>query len=256
MNQFFSFKRFNLLVLKHWIDHKKRYILSVLAYFGLVTLWYLCGILISGTKRLPEDIQLATFYFSLFTIGTFYASQYYSDLGSKAKGSHFLLVPASSFEKFLCSLLYTVVLFSLFLAAAFYIADIIMVYGANAFAAADPKISKSEVVNVFKQELIRFDSQLAINLFLFFLSVQSVFLFGSVYFRKYNFIKTIITCFVIFLLCLLAVYIIHVLFPDLGEGDFFDRAESWLPRVLQVLAYAAAPVLWAFTYFKLKAKHV
>jgi hypothetical protein len=256
MNQFFSFKRFKLLVLKHWIDHKKRYILSVLAYFGLVTLWYLCGILISANKRLPEEIQLTTFYFSLFTIGTFYASQYYSDLGSKAKGSHFLLVPASSFEKFLCSLLYTVVLFSLFLAAAFYVAEIIMVNGVNAFSGADPGIRKSEVVNVFKQELIRFDPQLAINLFLFFLSVQSIFLFGSVYFRKYNFIKTIITCFVIFLLCFLAVYLIHLLFPHWGEDDFLDSSETWLPPVLRVLAYAVAPILWAFTYYKLKAKHV
>ncbi len=256
MNQFLDPKRFTLLLLKHWADNKKRYTLALLAFFGLLILWYVFGIVISGIERLPEDVQYGTFYFSIFAVGTLYASQYYADLSSKAKGSHFLLVPASSFEKFLCSLLYTVVLFSLFLTAAFYVADIVMVTVANAVSGVDPAVPKSAVVNVFNLEFMRINPDAAIYVFPLFFSVQSIFLFGSVYFRKYNFIKTIISCFLIFLICFLVVYCIHELLPDREDEYYFSKIENWFPTFLQVLVYAIAPIFWVATYFQLKKKQV
>ena len=75
--------------------------------------------------------QQITFFLSLFAVGTFYASQYFRDLGSRSKGINFLLVPASVFEKLLCSVLYTVVLFFVVFVAAFYLVDILMVAIAN-----------------------------------------------------------------------------------------------------------------------------
>src|SRR5688572_23843932 len=111
MNQFFSFKRFNLLVLKHWAVNKKRYSLSVLALIGLLILWFVFALIIGDDNKMSIDFQQTTFYFGLFVLGTIYASQYYQDLGSKPKGSNFLLVPASTFEKFICSLLFTAILF-------------------------------------------------------------------------------------------------------------------------------------------------
>ena len=98
MNQFFDFKRFNLLVLKHWAVNKKRYSLSVLALIGLLILWFVFALIIGDDKLMSADFQQMTFYFGLFVLGTFYASQYYHDLGSKPKGSNFLLVPASTFS--------------------------------------------------------------------------------------------------------------------------------------------------------------
>lgn len=256
MNQFFNQKRFSLLVSKHLADNKKRYTLALLAYFGLLILWFLFGMLISEKYFIPKDVQYITFYFSLFAFGTFYASQYYSDLSSRAKGSHFLLVPASSFEKFFCSIFYTAVLFSLFVTAAFYVADFIMVNVANVFPTGNADVRKSEVANVFTVEFIRFNPYEAIYLFPVFLSVQSLFLFGSVYFRKYNFIKTIIACFLIFLVLFLVVYFIHELLPDRGDDYYFLKIEKWFPTFLQVLAYSIAPLAWVATYFVLKAKQV
>ena len=52
MNQFFSLKRFNLLVLKHWADNRKRYGLSVLAFIGLLIAWFLFIML---TDEQPPD---------------------------------------------------------------------------------------------------------------------------------------------------------------------------------------------------------
>lgn len=259
MNQFFNQKRFALLVLKHWADNKKRYILSLLAYVGLLITWFLFGLIIEGIpneKGLPDEIQYTTFYFSLFAIGTFYASQYFSDLGSRERGSHFLLVPASAFEKFLCSLFFAVILFPLLIIGAFYLVDVSMVALSNSFLANSIR-GKSTVVNILAVDFLRFNANQAIKLLVIFFSIESLFLLGSVYFKKYNFIKTIITGFLIFLLCFLLVYIIaeHVL-PEKEDDYYFLKIEKWFPTVLQVLAYAIAPLAWVATYFVLKAKQV
>lgn len=260
MNQFFAQKRFSLLVLKHWADNKKRYTLSLLAYAGLLITWFAFGLIIEGIPEglgLPEEIQYTTFFFSLFAVGTFYASQYFSDLGSRDKGSHFLLVPASSFEKLLCSLFFTAILFPLLLIACFYLVDVIMVAIANSFSGNKTSGGKSTVVNIFEVALIRFNSKQAIYLLPFFFSIASLFLLGSVYFKKYNFIKTIITGFVVCLVFFLLVYVItqHVL-PEEADNFYFSKIGNWFPTFLQVLAYATAPLAWVAAYSVLKGKQV
>ena len=260
MNQFFDQKRFSLLVLKHWADNKKRYTLSLLAYAGLLITWFAFGLIVEGIpdgEGLPEDVQVATFFFSLFAVGTFYASQYFSDLGSRDKGSHFLLIPASSFEKLICSLFYTVILFPVLLIACFYLVDVMMVAIANSFTGSGTGEGESTVANIFKVELIRFDPNRAIYLLPFFFSVQALFLLGSVYFKKYNFIKTIITGFVVCLLVFLLIYIIaeHIL-PEKEDDYYFSKIERWFPTFLQVLVYSTAPLAWVASYFVLKAKQV
>ncbi len=117
MNQFFNFKRFMLLVSKHWAENKKRYGLSLIAYMGIITAWFVFNITVADSL-IDRDTQNGTFFVTLFFIGTFYASNYFKDLSSKAKGRLFLLVPASAFEKLLCGVLFTVVvLFVAFLTA-------------------------------------------------------------------------------------------------------------------------------------------
>ena len=81
MNQFFSFDRFSLLVSKHWADNKKRYLLSVLAFAGLLITWFAFTLVIEDdSDRMSLDVQLPTYFFFLFIAGTLYTSQYYSEL--------------------------------------------------------------------------------------------------------------------------------------------------------------------------------
>ena len=273
MNQFFSFKRFSLLVLKHWADNRKRYGLSALAFIGLLITWFVFTMLTGmDTYPMGREAQQVTFFLSLFVVGTFYASQYFRDLGSRSKGINFLLVPASSFEKLLCSLLYTVVLFFVVFVAAFYLVDILMVAIANSLP-ADAASEKPTVINVFKIALVRFNRDSTINFLLFFFSVQSAFLLGSVYFEKYNFIKTIISgfvgCFILFCLMyffsqellpdgdyssgFLTAYRVHV---D-GVNDRLVQVPGWIGEVFRfLLMYAIAPFLWIVTYYRLKEKQV
>ena len=274
MNQFFSFNRFTLLVLKHWADNKKRYGLSVLAFFGLLITWFVFTMLTEFDDRpMGRGAQQVTFFLSLFAVGTFYSSQYFRDLGSRAKGINFLLVPASAFEKLLCSLLYTVLLFFVVFTAAFYLVDFLMVAIANTLPGQEKLDEKTNVINVFKVIIIRFNEDSTINFLLFFFSVQAVFLLGSVYFEKYSFIKTIISCFVAgFLLFCFMYFFSEQLLPDGdyrqgfftsyrvhvdGVNDHLVQVPRWIGEVFRFLVmYAAAPFLWIVTYYRLKEKQV
>ncbi|MES2777881.1 MAG: hypothetical protein V4722_27120 [Bacteroidota bacterium] len=273
MNQFFSFKRFALLVMKHWADNKKRYTLSVLAFMGVLIAWFVLMMLTDTHHPMAENVQQMTFFFSLFIVGTFFASQYFRDLGSRAKGSNFLLVPASAFEKLLCSLLYSALLFFIVFTTVFYMVDFLMVTISNNLVRTDQPVEKARVINIFKVILVRFNTDSTINLLLFYFSFQSAFLLGSVYFPKYSFIKTTISgfiaCFIIFC-CMyffngqllpegdyvkgfLTSYNVYV---D-GVNDHLVQVPAWIGEVFRFLMmYAIAPYLWIVTYYRLKEKQV
>src|SRR5687768_10294607 len=98
MNHYFSWSRFISLVLLHWSENKKRYALSVLACMGLLIAWFLFSVLTKEQQNAAGNQYLkpASFLFLLFTVGTFYASQYFRDLESRPKAINFLLLPAST----------------------------------------------------------------------------------------------------------------------------------------------------------------
>src|SRR5687767_3607258 len=106
MNPVFDFKRFSLLVARHRAENRKRYILSVLAFIGLLSMWFLFMAMIE--KRVPymPQMQRGTYFFCLLLGGALYASQHFRDLGNKPRAISYLMTPASVLEKLLCSLFF------------------------------------------------------------------------------------------------------------------------------------------------------
>jgi hypothetical protein len=273
MNQVFNFNRFSLLVLKHWADNKKRYLLSILAFIGLLIGWFTFTILIDSRFPVGQGLQLVTYFFSLFTVGSFYASQYFRELGSRSKGINFLLVPASAFEKVLCSLLYSVVLFFVVFTAAFYLVDILMVWIAQNFVSDIPyPADQKGLLNVFEAAKIHISPETTVNILWIYFTLQSVFLLGSVYFEKYSFIKTVIAGFVLFFLLFCFVYFLYDLMPKgdytsglltsyviktHGKEDYLVQLPGWFGQLLYYLfMYGTAAFLYIVTYFRLKEKQV
>lgn len=273
MNQFFNFNRFSLLVIKHWADNKKRYLLSVLAFFGLLIGWYIFTMLVDPRFPMGRGLQMITFFFSLFTVGSFYSSQYFRDLGSRSKGINFLLVPASAFEKVLCSLLYTVVLFFVVFTAAFYLVDILMVWiGQNYVSDIPYPADQKGLLNVFNAAKLDASPKTTVNILWIYFSIQSLFLLGSVYFEKYSFIKTIIAGFILFFLLFCFVYFVYDMMPKgdytngiltsyvvrgSGKDNYLVKLPDWFGYLLYyVFMYGTAPFLYLVTYFRLKEKQV
>jgi len=110
-NQLFSFSRWRLLVAKHWIEHRRPYLLSLLAIGGLQAVWF--AFLVATTDYAPLEpfMQFASHMIGLYLVGCFYASMLFAELNSKKEALPWLSLPASQFEKLLCTILYC--LFSL-----------------------------------------------------------------------------------------------------------------------------------------------
>src|SRR5581483_1603400 len=271
MNVVFDLNRWLLYVGKHWNENRKKYLLSLGAIAGLLVLWFSFLILTSGTRPEPfaNNLQTVTYYVGLFLCGSLLASLMFADLSDGPKAIHFLLVPASTLEKLLSALLYGVVLFLISYTIVFHLVDFIMVKVAyNATIAANHAVSlppgAAQVANVFVTPREQGDN-FYIYFFLVYIGIQSAFLLGSVYFVKFNYVKTAVSVLVIFV-CL-AFFIHKVMGSFMPDGNFNEpfsiyriykpggaiavTLPDWLSNILLFLfKYAMAPVFYVATYFR------
>lgn len=276
MNQTFDFRRFSLLVGKHWADNRKKYMLSIVAFMSLILIWYVFIMLTDPLDPLAEGLQHVTYYFSLFLVGPFYASQFFKDLSSRSKGINYLMVPASTLEKTLCSIFYVVILFVVVFTVAFYLVNIITVGLANLVhpdysgVARNGIVHKAHISNIFR--IPGNPRNMAQYFFLLFFAVQSVAFLGSIYFPKYSYIKTAISITIVCLvIALVGFYFTSFFMPRGGFNELSTyrvfsedgnetrviQLPAWIGKVLKFLFfYAFPPIFWVTTYFRLKEKEV
>lgn len=276
MSPTFDINRWLLLVRQHWIENKKRYQLSILAIFGLLFIWFFFLLSVDQSSPMDRDTQRGTYFFFLFSGGCFYASQFFKDLGSRSKAINYLLIPASSFEKLLCSLLYSIVLYFIVYTAIFYLVDSITVAAANAFHPSylEPGtsgiVNKASVLNVFE----RLGHPNGTPYFFgTFFAVQSAFFLGSVYYERYSFVKTVISLFVVLLIFYsIGLIIIKWFMPDgsyhsgMASYRFFEGSNkpdhlvelpSWIRSTLKMSLQWGFPFFFfLITYHRLKEKEV
>ena len=276
MNQTFDFRRFSLLVGKHWADNRKKYMLSIVAFMSLILIWYVFIMLTDPLDPLAEGLQHVTYYFSLFLVGPFYASQFFKDLSSRSKGINYLMVPASTLEKTLCSIFYVVILFVVVFTVAFYLVNIITVGLANLVhpdysgVARNGIVHKAHISNILR--IPGNPRNMAQYFFLLFFAVQSVAFLGSIYFPKYSYIKTAISITIVCLvIALVGFYFTSFFMPRGGFNELSSyrvfsedgnetrviQLPAWIGKVLKFLFfYAFPPIFWVTTYFRLKEKEV
>lgn len=255
MEQIFSFTRFTLLVSKHWVENRKRYSLSILALIGLWIFWFAFGMVLNDEDLKSLTAKEFVYYVSLFIAGVFYSSQYFQELASKTRGTDFLLLPASITEKLLCSILFTMVLFIIVFTAAFFLVNGLAVVISNSFAGINETTGNTSLIDIFNTSILRFTNGATIYSLPFFFSIQSVFLFGSTFFKKFSFIKTLICVLIVYYIVFAVLYFNYSpLFP---AGDDAIHLPDWIGGIIRILfMYVIAPFFWVMTYFNLKAKQV
>jgi hypothetical protein len=265
MNQFFDMQRWLLLLRKHWGENRKTMLLAVIAIAGLQLVWYFLYLLMNRGRPLDEFMQLLTFFFGLYLAGCLYASMLFSDLATKPKGINFMMIPASRFEKLLCTLVFGVVLFFIVYTLVFYIVDIPVVKLANSVP--------QKVINIFAGPSDKpfADRNQSFYFLLIFFALQSAFALGSVYAPKFSFIKTSL---VILIICVFTALLIgKVLDPLMPEGYFYDsittykligvpgeiavRLPQWVhDTVIYLFQYSFVPIFWVTAYLRLKEKQI
>ncbi|MVN22208.1 hypothetical protein [Mucilaginibacter arboris] len=259
MNQTFNINRFSMLFKKHTLENYKTYLMSVGVLAGLLVLFM--GIAsYANDGYLLLGFQEAFFVIFLLLAGCIFTSLVFADLGDKKKAIPALTLPASHFEKYLVSWLYSFLIFQLLYVALFYlIAALIISFG------HDVPGRENVLLDLFDKD------RMAYMAFVLYPFIHSVILFGAIYFEKLHFIKTGFAFFTgIFLLGLLNRPIISSMIDETIRGttifsplDITDGKNYWtiFPPEIQkqtigIVLGIIVVILWVSAYFRLKEKEV
>ncbi|MFI5367916.1 MAG: hypothetical protein ACHQ1F_02770 [Spirochaetia bacterium] len=255
------------LLLRRDLAHGYRAVLTAMAAVGgiLIVLSFL-----SMLGRAGQDFYTPFYVGLLFLGGFLFSSGAFKEMHQQGSGPFYLTLPGTTLEKLLSKLLVT----SLGYAAAV----LLFMTGASAV---------SELLNraVFGAGHTWFNplSQVNLKSAAVYLVLQSLFLLGSVWFRKVVFLKIVLAENIVVIgLAILAAIIFRVTFAGFFSGshlkpeviqmfsqgfgnvvvnghaaEAFNRGSQVFLTILRVLFWAAfAPVCWVAAYFRLRETEV
>ena len=279
-NKFFSFSRFYQLLRNDILLNYKKYLLTIVGAFILGFILIFLN-MPNQVSPYPNGKFDATSYSNLFItclfgLGAFVGSAF-SELSSKVKISNFLLVPASTFEKFLSQFTIRFIAGTIILLVLFWIdthlariAALSRIEGIDGHLAGPEKYDYIEKFH-YSMLLIKSRYPVVTNWRLFegigyILTLYSagMFLFSvKIFFRKLGLIKTGISLIaVVYLIMITMMCFSHLFYPetkgfDIANIDYklsngYGNSEIFFYSI----AYIAPLFLLPLGYFKLKEKQL
>lgn len=259
----FNLQRFLLLANAHWAEYRKAYAwfigIGIMIHFVLLLIIFIDN---SGFRALSTEGQAAIYLSGLFLTAPIFAARYFQLMSKRESALIILMRPASVFEKWLLAFLVVALLYPVIYTLAFYICDIPAWLIAQAKAQIiltdnntekyDPE--KYELFFVLKHvENIGVQVEIALSLTV----LQSFAVLGSLYFRAYPFIKTILFAFFILLVSIF----ITILFNSRTDSIFdywsSGRSLSGLQQFMYPFMWISLPMLlWLSCFFALKEREV
>ena len=270
MNQVFNTSRAWLMFRKYFGENKKAYALLFLASGASLTLLMGVHLTFSNPNLFEETGQVLYYFSGLILWGCLSASLLFSDLGSKSKAINYLLLPASSLEKLMCTVFFGIVVYFIGYNLIFYAVDFTMVSLANEKFNTSWSVIDVFAINQYKSKL--FEDGHTSYFFYTHFALQSFFLLGSIYFPKYGFFKTAIALVLVWVLMILylVVFMNNVaprgliydgmsfleVFDSSGRNKFVHLPSGLTGTVKFFFEYAVAVWFWVIAYYRLKEKEV
>src|SRR5690606_2163917 len=266
MSATFSFTRLGKLITKQFFENSKLYLYSVLALFGLLAIVFSFWISV-GEPSYAEEETYIIFLVGLFITGTIFASMSFNMLGRKDKGIYWLGIPATHFEKLVCSILFSTVLFFIVYCFCFYIVKMIAVGYVSTLVDTKPGYSYREMTDFASSNFV----QIFKNFIFGYFAVQALYLFGSVYFPRYSFIlTTVVGAGLMFLFGYYMSQLDDIFSPDnwemlsvrreiaesQGSYQLFSVSDTVKNILKYVVQFIWVPVFWLATWFRLKEKEI
>lgn len=264
----FSLKRTIQLISKQWVENRRMYLMSVFALLGLLGIVFVFWAA-NGGSHYSEEALYVIGLFGLFITGSIFASTAFNMLGSRDRGIYWISFPASHFEKFLATWFFNFVVFSIVYLLCFFLLK------TAAESYVQTLINEDPVKYTYKKLEWKNENGMgtAIPYFMSaFFVVQAAFLLGSVAFKRFSFIITMVLIAVFMFLFIYYVSKIATIgFPDYNFNIFSLRepyvrgketykeyllSPAIKESVLFFLKYLIAPFLWFITWIKLKEKQI
>lgn len=260
MNNTFNIQRFGLLLKRQWLEFGKIYLITLAVALGVIVTFYSFALTSVITEENPFSPRLLQFREPLFLVFGFLfitviASSYFAHLGQKPKAIIDLMIPASTFEKFLTGVMFTAILSTVSFILIFYLTDLAFIAQVK-----DISLKYGEPATYFftKNKPKEFHSIFVIIP----IFITSIFLAGSIYFNKFHYIKTAIS---VMIFSGLWAFIIFKLGEALFKGrirvEQVDMNTNNAPKGLIELGVFAillllTAIFWTITYVRLKEKQV
>jgi hypothetical protein len=232
-------KRIKLLFIRYFLENKKKDILTF-SMFILISIF--CGA--------TNSTEVGYFLFIILLL--LYSGRVFEMLKHSSNGGHYLMIPASTGEKVLSGIILTNI---------YYLGVLWLIINSGIFLGIQirqwitPDFLVSIETSSDMQHLFQIDIQTG---FLYFL-YTSVFMFGSVYFKRQAIGKTLLSilAFVIFFIALDSSILYY--FTNSSQIYLSSNAvpvynlNQWMGNVMIVCAII---YFWVLTYFRLKETEI
>jgi len=262
-NKYFSMGRFARLFRNDLMINQKTYFFAMVGIsIALFTITYS---LMRSNTRFNENDFTALFLMYLMGIGVLIGTGFPA-FSSSTKTNHYLLIPASSFEKFLVQFVIRIILLMPIALGIFWI-DMHMAKAtmipdlANGFDPAT-QIKDFHFNMLFNQ----IDPGHEIKMFILSLfSVSTILFAGSAFFNRFALVKTlIVSAIIVFTVYCSFVFFSHIFYPEVVHGFDVHLNHYVIDgdnlNNLTFLGYIIGGLSWLFflplAYFKLKEKEV
>ena len=267
MSNLFNLNRFGLLVKRQWMDFGKIYLGTVIVLAGIIFAFYSYFTPSSTDHNIfdHEGNLDMRFRYGLFLILGFLfisitSSTYFTNLGQKSRVMHELMIPASTFEKFMVSIFYTVIVTVLGYLLVFYLIDLGFVKYLNAnlntFKSAETLKTPIKAVDGLFDQVISDKKYLKYcsAFFAFPFLITSIFLLGSIYFNRFHYIKTAVS---VIIFTYAVGYLIYktcdLLTRNMTRINIHFNEKNVLLWIFLV-SVTITVALWFITYIRLKEK--
>jgi len=265
MNNTFNISRFSLLLKRQWLEFGKIYLISLVVLLGVFISFYGFNYYNITTYKSFSSSTMG-FRIPLFVVAgllfiTVIASSYFAHLGQKSRAIIDLMIPASTFEKFMGSIFFTTLLGIVGYLLLFYVTDLLFLTSLQKWYQSTGVAGQLKDVNEFFPYFFTQDHEhLPTVIFLAPSFIVSIFLLGSIYFEKFHYIKTAI---VVMIFSGLWSAIIMKSGELLFEGRIpingtthIGRTKDSVDPVFTILLIVLTLIFWVITYVRLKEKEV
>jgi len=246
-NNFFCFKRASLLLKRTLYLSKKSYIIWMCIYLGMILLINLLSI---NNNNFDSTGLLISSVIFMFMYGMNFTTGMNKAIHKPSRAFSYLTLPVSNFERLLVTWLVSSLIFAVLNALLIYFSIVLSAY--LYYLRTDVTVNYVDILDVLK-------------LSLYYMVFQTAYLFGSIFFKKAQFLKTSLSLIVLFTLIIISMillykYTIHDFWHgEISSGQHFDLAYPGIFRMqfISIITYYITPILLLIaTYFRIKEKEI